>query len=448
MGLARSLLTVLGGASLAGGTLYAGLVARDATDYRQTVREIGFSRLLASRTGPLDIGEGDYFRELSDLLKGYYVEPVTDDKKLVAGAVRGMVASLGDPNSMFFSPEEFRAFKGMRQGRYEGIGAWLAFVGDKTPAEAQDDADASDRMYANLPRLTVVSVTPDGAAAKAGLKPGDVVESVGGEWVVNGGPILEFRKAQRAFAAKKLPLAKINELRKDLQKKLDHSLMPLKARERLTVGTSGTISAEFVRGGKPLPVTLTRGVSNVAEGAQGSGAYALAFTDGAPERLAAFLKGKSSATLDLRNNVFGDDETMRRTLAAIAPKGSYGVYVDAKGHSTPVLVAKGAETTPKLSLLVDESTRGAAQTFALALKSHGLATMSEGAGAMATDRNATEVVQLTDGSGYTLSTGEYRVTAPAPKSKAGDKAGSGKVGPDKIGPGKNGTGKSGAKVKL
>lgn len=415
MSLARSSLTVLTGALLAGGLVYAGLVARDATDYRQTVRQIGFSGLLASRTQPLQIGEGDYFRELSELLKGYYVEPVTDDKKLVAGAVRGMVASLDDPNSMFFSPDEFRAFKGMRQGRYEGIGAWLAFVGGRTPAEAKDEADASDKAYANLPRLTVVAVTPDGAAAKAGIEPGDVVESVGGEWIVNGGPIFEFRKAQREFAAKKLPLEKINAMRKELQAKLDHSLMPLKARERLTVGLKGTIEAEFRRDGKPLPVKLTRGISNVAEGPQPDGTYALAFTEGAPERLGDYLKGKSAAKLDLRGNVFGDDETMRRTLAVVAPRGTYGAYVDAKGQATPLVIGKGTEKPVKLSLLVDESTRGAAQVFALALKSRNLATMAEESGAMTEDRNATEVVQLTDGSGYTLSTGAYRVNVPATK---------------------------------
>ncbi len=417
MGLARSFFTVVGGAALAGGLGYAGLVARDVTDYRQTVREIGFSRLLASRTGPLDIGEGDYFRELSDLLKGYYVEPVKDDRKLVAGAVRGMIGSLNDPNSMFFSPEEFRAFKGMRQGRYEGIGAWLAFEGGKTPApkDAKEGAsDATDRMYANLPRLTVVAVTPDGAAAKAGIRPGDVVESVGGEWVVNGGPLVAFRQAQRDFEAKKVPLARLNELRRDLQKRLDHSLMPLKARERLTVGTTGTAQAEFARDGKILPVTLARGPSNAPEGERG-GAFALAFTEGAPERLAAYLKGKSAATLDLRGNVLGDDETMRRCLAAVAPKGDYGAYVDGRGRSTPLVVDVGTGKPPKLSLLVDRSTRGAAQVFALALKERGLATIAEGSGAMAPDRNATEVVQLPDGSGYTLSTGEYRVGNAASK---------------------------------
>lgn len=418
MGFARSFLPLVGGVLLAGGCLYGGYVARLASDYPQTVREIGYGPLLASRSNSVDIAEGDYFREVSDLLKGQYVEPVKDDKKLLSGAVRGMVVSLADQNSMFFAPDEFKVFKSMRQGRYEGIGAWIAFEGGSVPTaptdEESDGADASDSAVANMPRLTVISVVPGGPAAKAGLRSGDVVEELDGRWIVNGAPIVAFRKAARDFREKRIDVKTINRLRTELQSKLDRSLMPLKARERLLAGTTGTTKLIVSRKGQTLPLTITKAVSEVPDGVQKDGAIALPFIEGAPKRLAEEIAGKTAVTIDLRGNVLGDDATMLRCLEKVAPAGTYGVTVGAKGTKTPLKLAAGNPKPPKITLLVDRSTRGAAQIFALALTGKGLAKVGAGSTAMVPDRDLTLVVQLPEGSGYTLTSGEYRTSADAP----------------------------------
>lgn len=423
MGLARTLLPLMGGALLAGGCLYGGYAARVATDYRQTVGQVGLGRLLVSRNSPMDVAEGDYFREVSDLLKSQYVEAVEDDKKLLAGAVRGMVVSLDDRNSMFYSPEEFKVFKRMRQGRFEGIGAWLAFEGGnipKAPTEEESDGqDASDSAVAKMPRLTVVSVVAGGPAAKAGLRSGDVLEELDGRWIVNGEPIAAFRRATALFRDKKISVKEINVLRTELQAKLDRSLMPLKARERLVSGTSGKANLIIVRKGARLPLTIEKAMSEVPEGVQKNGTIALPFIDGAPALLAKAIAGKPAITIDLRSNVLGDDTTMFRCLEKLAPKGVYGSTVAAKGTTAPLKLLTGNATPPKITLLVDRSTRGAAQIFALALTGKGLAKIGAGSTAMVPDRDTTLVIQLPEGSGYTLTSGEYRTTAPtAPKKKA------------------------------
>ena len=442
MGLARTLLPLAGGALLAGGCIYGGVVARDFADYHQTAKEIGFTGLLASRVRPTDIAEGDYFREISDLLKERYVEPVTDDKKLLAGAVRGMVVSLNDPNSLFFGPEEFKLFKAMRQGRYEGIGAWLAFESGSIPTapgvegagdEESDGADASDAIIAKMPRLTVVAIVPGSPAAKAGLKSGDVLEELDGKWIVNGAPIAQFRRATRAFRDKQITVKEINALRTQLQAKLDRSLMPVKARERLITGTTGTAKLIVMRDGKAIPLSIGRAVSEVPEGVQPDGTIALPFIDGAPARLEKEIKGRSAVTIDLRGNVLGDDATMVRCLEKLAPKGVYGSTVGAKGTSAPLKVVTGNATPPKITLLVDRSTRGAAQIFALALTSKGAAKIGAGSTAMVPDRELTSVVQLPEGSGYTLASGDYRTTSPIAKpvtktpAKTPSKAPAGKI---------------------
>lgn len=414
MGAARTLFFVAGlGLGLA--LVYrAGAVARNSTDRSSSFTQPSLSRLLASRTVTTpQIPEGEYFRELSDLIKSEYVEPVTNDKKLVSGAVRGMITSLGDASSSFFGPDEFRVFKAMRQGQYEGIGAWLGFEGGKAPSANAEDAESADE---NIPRLTVIAVTPTGPAATAGLKSGDVLDEMNGEWIVNSGPLVDFRKANTAFTAKKITLKELNDRRKELKARLDNSVMPLKARDRLMSGTDGTVQLKVLRGGKPLTLKITKAKSQVAQ-IQNAATTPLPFIDGSAEGFAKTLATNKTLTIDLRNNVLGDFETMRKCLALVAPAGTYGTIDGGTHANRPLQISKGATSKPKLTLVVDGSTRGAAQIFALALTSNGIAKLKDGSPAMKPDRAITDVVQLGDGSGYTLKTGEYTVGTPKPKAK-------------------------------
>src|SRR2546423_1549118 len=73
------------------------------------------------------IPEDDFFRGLVRLLKREYVEPITDERKLAIGAVKGMVDSLRDPRSVYMDFNEFRVFNNATEGKYEGIGVDLAF---------------------------------------------------------------------------------------------------------------------------------------------------------------------------------------------------------------------------------------------------------------------------------------------------------------------------------
>jgi carboxyl-terminal processing protease len=124
------------------------------------------------------------------------------------------------------------------------------------------------------------------------------------------------------------------------------------------------------------------------------------------------MKGKSSVTLDLRNNVLGDMETMHQCLGILAPSGTYGYFKNERKAAAPVqlTLSKGNQTPPKIKLIVDQSTRDAAEIFALALQSKGIATLS-GAG-MGNSRKLKEVVQLPDGSGYTLNLGTFTPGKP------------------------------------
>lgn len=400
-------------------TTIAGLTVRE----KRELKDSGGSglELLASRDTQFDIAESDYYAGISNLLKDKYVDPISDDKKLLSGAVRGMISGLNDTDSQFFNPNEFTAYKNVRAGQYQGIGVWLDYKPVKSDLKL--DGAAGEVL---LPRLAVVSVAPGSAADKAGVKVGDLVTEVEEHWVLNSETILKYRKAQADFMAKKIDFKTINDMRKDIKDKLDKSMTPVRAKERLTTGTTGTIHAKFDHAGKELDLKISKGTFDVPAFKEQNGAFVLTFVSGAPEALKSYAAGKSELTLDLRNNVLGDFETMRKCLSIVAPAATFGYYETSKSGVPEVLKTEsGNAKPPKIKLLVDPSTRDAAEVFALSLSSKGYGKLS--GSEMGNSRKHHEICQLPDGSGYTLVTGLFKTGAP-PTTPKGTKTTAKKAG--------------------
>jgi C-terminal processing protease CtpA/Prc len=110
---------------------------------------------------------------------------------------------------------------------------------------------------------------------------------------------------------------------------------------------------------------------------------------------------------------------MRRCLALVLPSGTYGSITKANGSSPrPLTISSGTQNPPKLTLIVDETTEGAAQVFTLVLQSAGRAKVE---GKLKNEAaRVINVYRLPDGSGYTLVTGLYstrNATGSGGKSK-------------------------------
>lgn len=420
------------GVALGASMVFAGGVLRDRADLsdgatlsgRVPVKETW----LASTRNDVPVSVGDFYYEMTKLLKQSYVEPITDDMKLASGAVRGMVVSLGDSKSIFMDKDEFRVFLNARKGRYEGVGADFALEYDakapkqseptdetKPPAEAQDPEEVVATAN-TVPHLVATLVVPGGPADKAGLKPGDVVSSVDDRWVLESGLLDQFRKAQKDFTAKRITYAQISALQKILKKKTQRLLMPLKAKSRLMVGTSGSIKVEFKRGEKTLTAVIGKGTSNISGFGWKQNALVVPFTTGVADSLKTAIGQRDHVTLDLRNNVNGDIQSMRSCLAVLAPAGSYGSIVNFRSEGPAALsVAKGNPHPPKITLITDRSTQGAAAILALALSAHRNAKLT--GAEVGPDRSLREIVQLPDGTGYTLVTGFYKPNIVATTKK-------------------------------
>ncbi len=90
-------------------------------------------------------------------VKENYVDSDIPDTKLFYGALAGIVASLGDPYSVFLDPEVAKKFQEEISGSFEGIGAEIGIKDG---------------------RLTIVSPLPQTPAEKAGLMPGDRILAI------------------------------------------------------------------------------------------------------------------------------------------------------------------------------------------------------------------------------------------------------------------------------
>jgi len=101
---------------------------------------------------PLPVEELRAFTEVFGRIKSDYVEPVTD-KKLITEAISGMVAGL-DPHSSYLDSDAFRELQVGTQGQFGGLGI---------------EVGMEDGF------VKVISPIDDSPAARADIKPGDLI---------------------------------------------------------------------------------------------------------------------------------------------------------------------------------------------------------------------------------------------------------------------------------
>jgi len=104
--------------------------------------------------------EARLLAEVLERVKQEYVDPV-DDQELIESAVRGMVTDL-DPHSQFLDSDEYEEIRISTTGNYSGVGLEVNMIDGK---------------------VSVIAPIEDGPAARAGLRPRDVIVSIDGELV-------------------------------------------------------------------------------------------------------------------------------------------------------------------------------------------------------------------------------------------------------------------------
>lgn len=103
----------------------------------------------------------DLFRQTLELLRSEYIDrDQVLDSELFYGSLRGMVAALGDPHSIFFDPQETSEFSQELGGNFEGIGAEIGLKKDQ---------------------LVVISPLAGSPAYAAGLQANDAILAIDGQ---------------------------------------------------------------------------------------------------------------------------------------------------------------------------------------------------------------------------------------------------------------------------
>ena len=275
-----------------------------------------------------------------------YAGGTVDRKTLVEGAIRGMIASLGDPFSAYLSPEEYRQSLQGLSGQFEGIGAQV----ETRRLSGTGDCPTLGGACA----LIVVEPIAGAPAEKAGLLAGDRITAIDGTTV-------DGTTGDQALAKVRGPK-----------------------------GT--TVTLTVVRGtAAPLDVAIVRDVivqrevvaRTLAGGAVGyirlSG-----FSDRAAEQFGQEVAsdvaaGRHKLVIDLRGNPGGFVTDAQRVISQFVPAGTTIFFQeDAAGTKTPSLAqAGGAATDPsiQLAVLIDGGSASASEIVAGALQDLGRAKL-------------------------------------------------------------------------
>jgi carboxyl-terminal processing protease len=305
----------------------------------------------------------ELFTDVMAIVKKSYVEEV-DTKKLIYGAINGMLSSL-DPHSSFMPPDTYKEMKIDTKGAFGGLGIEISI---------------KDGI------LTVISPIEDTPAFKAGIKSGDQIFKIDDKFTKD---------------------LNINDAVKRMR------------------GQKGTkVILTIMRDGfeKPQEFSLTRDiiqVKSVRSRLLGDG-YAYIriaqFQEKTDEDLAKFLKSLKEENkgelngliLDMRNDPGGLLDQAVRVAEHFVEEGQMIVYTEGREKDSKMqFTARKGSKEPKypMVVLINGGSASASEIVAGALQDHKRAivmgTQSFGKGSVQT------IIPLSDESGLRLTTARY-----------------------------------------
>ncbi|MHB8458731.1 MAG: S41 family peptidase [Candidatus Limnocylindrales bacterium] len=268
----------------------------------------------------------------------HYAGTPVSVRQLVDGAIKGMLAALGDPFSFYMSPSDFTSSLQGLAGQFEGIGA--------TITSRRPDGTEGCTPLGPACALIVVAPLPGSPADQAGLRAGDRITAVDGA-TVDGATV-------------------------------DATL----ARVRGPKGTVVTLT--IVRGAAaPVAIAITRAVivqpEIVAKALAGGrvGYIRLnGFSDNSTAQFVSALTadvkaGQKAIVLDLRGNLGGYVTAARTIASQFIASGPIFWEKAATGDPIPTPALPGGvaiDATIRLAVLIDRNSASASEIVAGALQ--------------------------------------------------------------------------------
>lgn len=314
-------------------------------------------------TNPQEIVNDNTNRKMKvieDAIEKYYLDEV-DSAKLQDGIYSGMVESLEDPYSTYYSQEALKQLQMDSEGIYYGIGAYVGI-------------DTATQMS------VISSVMPETPAEEAGLRAGDIIYKVE-DTSTQGMETTEVVKLIKGEEGTKVHLTIVRENENDF---LEIDV------ERRQIETP-TVNHEMKENGIAY-IQITE--------------FDEVTTDQFTEALAVCKgSGMKGLVLDLRSNPGGNLNVVCEIARKILPKGLI-VYTEDKYGKRDEYTSDGTnEITVPMVVLVNGYSASASEILAGAIKDYGIGTL------MGTKTFGKGIVQriisLSDGSALKLTVSKY-----------------------------------------
>jgi len=305
----------------------------------------------------------ELFTDVMAIIKKSYVEEV-DTKKLIYGAINGMLASL-DPHSSFMPPDSYKEMKIDTKGAFGGLGIEISI---------------KDGV------LTVISPIEDTPAFKAGIKSGDMILKIDDKFTKD----LNINDAVKRMRGQKGSKVVLTIMREGFDKPKDfpmvRDVIQVKSvRFHLMDGGYGYVRiAQFQ---EKTDDDLSKALKTMKEEYKGE------------------LKG---LVLDMRNDPGGLLDQAVRVADHFIPDGQMIVYTEGREKESKMqfTAKKGAkEPNYPIMVVINGGSASASEIVAGALQDHKraliLGTQSFGKGSVQT------IIPLSDDSGLRLTTARY-----------------------------------------
>ena len=298
---------------------------------------------------------------IEQVIDTYYYQEDIDQEELENGIYRGMVESLGDPYSAYYSAEELTEMTESIQGIFYGIGATLSL-----------DEDTGFGIIKE-----VMSGTP---AEEAGLKDGDLIYKVDGESTYG----MDLQEIVSHVRGEENTQVVLTIVRTGADDYLEIPITRRKIEDNTVNATMYDNKIGYIQITEFDEVTTNQFKENL-EMLQGDGMEAL--------------------ILDLRSNPGGSLSTVVDIAGMILPKGLV-VYTEDKNGKREEYYSDGKhELAIPMVVLVNGASASASEILSGAIKDYGIGTL------MGTKTFGKGIVQrpitLSDGSAVKLTVSSY-----------------------------------------